>query len=214
MLFREIAKSIRGQIESLKSQPSRSFIYADDVNDRERHQRRFLKHFPKTAEVITSWLNNPTGQHAELVILQGIVLREIPESIPEDMRLSLALAIGRYVETSPFTATAPPGWFVAREGAWGPTGEEITCLAISEGLKGASIYTSFCDLPDVEKVASDLNTLSQSAWSSPSAQAFRELVQLDSKLREKLRENLGDIIDKPITRRHCDRECYELSSGD
>jgi hypothetical protein len=67
----------------------------------------------------------------------------------------------------------------------------------------------------VDQIAAKLNTLSIQAWDYPQAQMYRELARQDRRLRDELRKFLGEIVNKPhITRRHCDRECYELSSGD
>jgi hypothetical protein len=214
-LFRVVADSLRGQIDPQDAQRFRNFVYAENPDDREHHQRAFLKHFPNTAKVIDEWLNNPAEQDTALIILQGLVQGQIPEGIPSDMAPSLALVIRSYVERTRLFSSPPAGWFEARTGTWGPTGEEITCLAVNEGPSSGSIYTNIRDLEGVDQIAVTLNALSIQAWDLPQARAYRELAKKDRRLRDELRHFLGEIVNKPhLTRRHCDRECYELSSGD
>jgi hypothetical protein len=65
------------------------------------------------------------------------------------------------------------------------------------------------------KLVGQLNEWTSEGWEFPDAVKWRGLIKRDRELRAILLESLTKIINGPkLTRRYCDLECYELSSGD
>ena len=208
--LKEIAKTLRDQINLQETQRYRNFTYAENSDDRAHHQRTFLKNFPNKARAIDGWLNNPAEQDSELALLTAVAQGKIPERIPEQMRSSLALIIRSYVERTRLQSSPPAGWFEARTGDYGHNGQEVTCLAVNDGPSSGSIYTNVLGLGEVGQIAIELNALSMQVWQMPQAQTYRETARKDWRLREELRDDLTAIIhSNHLTRKNCDRECYK-----
>jgi len=148
------------------------------------------------------------------VLMNTKLLTQMSEAIPATMRQSVANAICTYVEESLFYSAAPPGRFDVELVDF--KGREATrALRFQDRPGQYALFNVGSDLEGVDQIALELNQLSVATWGSAEGEIWRELVRLNWRSREQLSDYLTDVINgHRLTRKHCDRECYELSSGD
>ena len=175
----------------------------------------FRKHFPNIAKVMDAWIQNPDDRATASVLLHGLILRKMPDAIPPAMRNSIANSVLDHVEKHLLYGVPPPEKFDVGTNVYDSSGVESTCLRARTGPSSWSIFSAWPNYEGIDQIAVALNGLSVEAWQSGEAMIWRELLRLDSQKREQLREYLTGVINSNhLTRRHCDRECYELPSGD
>ena len=201
-LFRDIATTLRGQIDTQPNDEWRMFSFAEQVQDADHHEREFRKHFPSIVETMDIWCASPGLQSALRRQTSATVLEQMPESVPEALRPSLANAIanhvGAYIRSYP--AVPKLGRFEVSSDGF---------ISISEGNGQWALYNGV-EVDDVEQAVEDLNALTVSALDSPTSQVWMELRKLEADQRQKFRDDLTEVIyGNRLSRRHCTRECYE-----
>jgi len=213
--LKAIAGILRAEINTQPAQGYRNFTYAVNSDDRKHSERMFRKHFPNIAEVVDAWIHNPADRAAASLLVHEEILRQMPETVPETMRSSIANAVLSYVEKSLLHSFAPPGRFDVATDVYDNSGVESTCLRCQEGPGTWGVFSAMPNIEGIEQIAIALNELSARAWQSAQATIWKELLRQDARSREQLRDYLTGVINSNhLTRRHCDRQCYELPSGD
>jgi hypothetical protein len=208
-ILRGIADHIRAEIDEQFKTPYRSFTWAENNADRKHHEEMFRKHLPHEANAIDEWFGMPhQRENAKLAVLTAIT-EQLPGTLLEDMRNSVASSILTYVYSSLFHGMAPPGRFdVSDVEGYG------LCLRFAESASSWGVFSNHPNVEGMEGIASDLNALSVSIWGSPEVHDWREIIKSDSSKREELRQLLTHVVFRAhFTRKYCDSVCYGSSSS-
>ncbi len=216
VLLREIATILRDQINTQTDQPYRNFTFAENVDDKKYHEKMFRKHLPKICELMDEWIHNPDARANARQMLIAKMIASIPDAVPETMRIPFANSIVNDVGDALLQSLAPEGRFGFTTESYGNSFIGQKLLTHTESHNSMSINPPMPDDVDVDQLVISLNSLTIEAWNSPEAQLWKELIRIDWRKRDELRERLTDTIKKShmMTRKHCDRECYESPSGD
>ena len=215
LLLKEIATILRDQINLQGEQTYRSFTFAENVDDRKYHEEMFRKHLPRICKLMDEWVTNPDARANARQMLIAITMARIPDAVPETMKFPFANSIANDVGDALSRSFAPEGRFGVATENYGNSFIGQKLLTHTESHNSKSINPPMPDDVDVDQLVISLNALTIEAWNSPEAQLWKELIRTDGRKRDELRDHLTDTIKKShMTRKNCDRECYESSSGD
>lgn len=210
-LFRKVAAVLREEINTQSSTSIREIAFAKEDNDNAHLELVFRQHFPEISTNIDEWCQNPRERGQTEWDLSKFLSYNIPGFVPDWLRPT---AVGRclqYVRESLADEVAPEGRFSVK-------GKQL----LWQHARGSfNVLFELSDAPgflrphEAVKLVGQLNEWAREAWNHPAAVTWRELIRRDIELKKAILESLTRIVNGPkLTGKYCNRECYELSSGD
>lgn len=201
-VFKEIAIRLLKQVGESEPDKYRFLRYGTNDVEAELREGEFAKHFPKIAEAVDEWKSSPQSMYQKEWSFKKMLGETVPAFIQTSDQKYVIDAVMTYVRNSRNMEACPLADFGVSD-----DGERLTYLSDTVAFLPSD--------QNAYSLATEMNEWAQTMWWSPEAEAWREAYRDGVSLTAKVSRFLTDLRDKGhLTKRHCDKDCFQLLSGD